>query len=406
MLFDRKPFIVPFRASTPSIVVIVLLAAVLCITLAYDRFYPAYLSNNWQSISGGEQQSLTAEVQSLFRKYQQESADATRRVAALPEVRAQLLKRDSLSQAALFALLLEPSGQDVSIQIFDGEKRLLAWAGPRGLDLTPDQIAGVDSSFVQDGPLYSYLIVSIPLAGRISIDGFVIGKRLIDVTYPINNRFINNEAFTSTFSSRFQIVPKFEFSGSPQKADSGLLAINLQGISGSTIGVAYLPRPGLASRLEESHDLARHILELELLAALLLLGGAVHRWRGGGGGGPRRQDCNTMDRALRPHLDQCSIRFVQVEHLRSDLFCIALRGRPCQIDRRPLPHIRLPSLERLSVRFVACTKPLPHGEGNQSGELGNATPPHHRSASFGPCRLFVPERVRSPGPERHVRFES
>ncbi|HEY6192135.1 MAG TPA: ATP-binding protein [Bacteroidota bacterium] len=285
MLFDRKPFIAPFRASTPTIVVIVLLAAVLCITLAYDRFYPAYLSNNWQSISGGEQQSLTAEVQSLFRKYQQESADATRRVASLPEVRAQLLKRDSLSQAALFALLLEPSGQDVSIQIFDGEKRLLAWAGPRGLDLTPDQIAGRDSSFVQDGPLYSYLIVSFPLAGRNSIDGFVIGKRLIDVTYPINNRFINNEAFTSTFSSRFQIVPKFDFSGSPQKADSGLLAISLQGISGSTIGVAYLPRPGLASRLEESHDLAHHILELELLAAVLLLGGAVYRWRGTGARG-------------------------------------------------------------------------------------------------------------------------
>src|SRR5258705_13424275 len=112
MLFDRNSFIGPFRATAPSIVFIVLLAAVLLITLAYARFYPAYLSDNWESISGGEQKRLTDEVQSLYRKYQQELADATRRIAGLPEVRTQLLKRDSLSQAALFALLLQQSGQD------------------------------------------------------------------------------------------------------------------------------------------------------------------------------------------------------------------------------------------------------------------------------------------------------
>src|SRR5216117_3675497 len=104
MLFDRNSFIAPFRATAPWVVFAVLLAAILLSTLAYDRFYPVYLSDNWESISRGEQKSLTVEVQSLFRKYQQESLDATKRIAGLPELRTQLLKRDSLSQAALFSL--------------------------------------------------------------------------------------------------------------------------------------------------------------------------------------------------------------------------------------------------------------------------------------------------------------
>jgi signal transduction histidine kinase len=278
MLFERKSFIAHIRPRALSIVLTVLLAVSLLCTLAYDKFYSSYLHDHWETISEKEERSLSLEIQSLFRQYQQEAVDATGRIAALPELHAQLLKQDSLSQAAMFALLLQNSGQDVSINLFDGAKRLVAWAGPRGLDLTPEQIPGRDSSFVQDGPLYSYLIISLPLKGQSSIDGFVVGKRLIDVTYPINNRFISNEAFSSTFSSRFQVLPNFDFSGVPQKPDTNSLAIPLQGMSGSTIGVASLPRPGLSSRLEELHDLAHRIEHLILLAALLLFGVALYRW--------------------------------------------------------------------------------------------------------------------------------
>jgi signal transduction histidine kinase len=273
----------PSRFPRRRILFALLLAVALLVTLAYDRFYSAHLRENWESISGGEQKGLTEEIQSLFRQYQGELLDATKRIAGLTEVHDQLAKGDTLSQEALFAALLQNSGPDVSVEIFDATKRLVAWAGPRGPDLTPEQLGSRDSSFVQDGPLYSYLIVSVPLELGEGTAGFVIGKRLIDVTYPINNRFINNEAFSSTFSSRFQLQPKFDFSASPaQKGDDGSLPINLQGISGSAIGVAYLPRPGLSSRLEEIHDLSRRVLNLLLLGAVLLFGMSLYRWKRSG----------------------------------------------------------------------------------------------------------------------------
>ncbi len=195
------------------------------------------------------------------------------------------MKGDSLSEIRLFESLTPAPSKDVSIEVYDRAARLVGWAGHRGPSPVPDQLAARESSFVQDGPLYSYLTISIPLYQGGSPDGFVVGQRLFDVNYPINNRFINNDAFTSTFPRRLEVRPEFDFSRSaPAARDEHTFSIPLTGISGTRLGFAYLPRPVLATRLDEIHEEALGALNLFLLAMITIIAAFLYRWKWPGKG--------------------------------------------------------------------------------------------------------------------------
>src|SRR2546425_1181810 len=199
MSLDRKAFIAALTAFKLWIIVAgVLLVAALSL-IAFDQFYSKHIRQTWETIASAEEQRITDDIQSRFEAYVKETVDTTQRIAELAEVQQTL--RDTLPEpsSTLFGSLIAHSNPDISVEVYDRTKRLLGWAGDRGPELDRSLLTTKAVSYVLEGPIYSYLIVSVPIVEQRDTIGFVAGKRLLDVNYPINNRFVNNSAFTSTF---------------------------------------------------------------------------------------------------------------------------------------------------------------------------------------------------------------
>src|ERR1041385_688943 len=285
MRLERRLFINIRRLAKPWVLFSLLFASLALASLLYDTLYSSHVRDHWATIVGAEERQLANDLQSRFRSYENEALDQTRAVAGRPEILAQLVMGDSLSEITLFESLIPASPKDVSIEVYDRTKRLVGWVGHRGPSLVPEQIAARESSFVQDGPLYSYLAISIPVKQGATPAGFVVGKRLFDVTYPINNRFINNDAFTSTFARRLDVLPEFDFSRTaPATRDERSFSVPFTGITGARLGFAYLPRPVLSSRLEEIHEGALSALNLSLFGLSIISLVLLFRWKRPGEG--------------------------------------------------------------------------------------------------------------------------
>lgn len=110
------------------------------------------------------------------------------------------------------------------------------------------------SGILQD-PIYSYLMISVPVVSGDDTLGMLIGKRLFDVNYPISNRFINPAAFSSTFTASLGVSPDFDFSPDAGSiVPPGRYSVALGGIDGTRIGVAVLKEPALEARLADLSD--------------------------------------------------------------------------------------------------------------------------------------------------------
>src|SRR5437660_116974 len=231
MSLDRKAFLAALTAFKAWIIVAGVLLVVALSVLAFDHFYSEHIRRTWATIASSDEQRITDDIQSSFEEYLRQTVDTTERIAGLEEVRQTLGDTLPVPSSNLFGSLIAHSSPDISIEVYDRSKRLICWAGDRGPELDPSLLATKAVSSVLEGPIYSYLIVSIPIVGRTDTIGFVAGKRLLDVNYPINNRFINNSAFTSTFASRLDLAPRLDFTSSPVlRRDEHLFPVSLNGL--------------------------------------------------------------------------------------------------------------------------------------------------------------------------------
>ena len=281
MSLDRKAFVDALSAFKPWIIVTGVLLFVALSVFSFDQFYSEHIRQTWATIASTEEQRITDDIQSHFEAYVQETADTTQRIAQLAEVLETL--RDTLPapSSTLFGSLIAHSNPDISVEVYDRSKRLIGWAGDRGPELDRNLLTTRAVSYVLEGPIYSYLIVCVPIVGQRDTMGFVAGKRLLDVNYPINNRFINNSAFTSTFASRLDFAPRLDFTSSPVlKRDEHLFSVSLKGLDGVVLGLAYAERPDLSARVEDLHDLVRRVLNLILLAGAVISFAMLYRWKG------------------------------------------------------------------------------------------------------------------------------
>ena len=251
--------------------VIFLLVVLLLVVMGVDQFYVRYVTSHWQSISATEEQRLRDDVQSRFEAYQKETLQFVEQTAGLPTLRSEYSDSDRTALIGLFEIVKQNARPDLSLEVYNRHKQIISWAGSRGPSVDSAQFQLTSNSFVLQGPIYSYVVVTVPITGVREVQGYVVGKRLLNVNYPINNRFINDGAFATTFSSGFDILPEFDFSFDAKPSQDGrTLSIELRNVNRAPVGFAYLQRPVLSTRVDEIHHQTHRVANVILIIILCL----------------------------------------------------------------------------------------------------------------------------------------
>ncbi len=253
------------RYSVGGVIVVFFL---LGITFLFEIVGTNYIESNWEQLSRNEKRSRIHDIQARFQDYQAETLMMIERITEYHELKSILLKYPDTSFVDIFEYLLKQKHNDISFELYDSNKSLLGWAGNRGKIIDTSDIQSWKSSFLIKGQIYSYLIVTIPIINNHKIIGFLVGKRLFDVNYPISNRFIDNDAFASTFKASSDRLHLFKFFVSDNlRLDMNELAIPLISIDNQEIGTGYIPELTLVSY---TSDLLENINKFKVILVLLV----------------------------------------------------------------------------------------------------------------------------------------
>ena len=249
-----------------KIFVLTLLVAVAGLSV-WEYFYPSYVTKDWESVTRRIEAKQSEGIQSSFLAYQSDALTATNRVFNTPKLTHELVKGDSASRQVIFESLGATTSADLSVELFDHQKRLVAWSGIRGVAIDTSLFETRPSSVAIQGPVYSYMIVVSPIDAGAAGIWYAVGKRLLDVNFPISNRFISNDAFSTTFTSQLGVDADFDFSSAATRhLDEKTMTVDLKSLSGKTIAFAYLGRPSLAAYQEElTGEIQRVIAALVIL---------------------------------------------------------------------------------------------------------------------------------------------
>ena len=254
-----------------TVVIFVLLLS----AFAVDYFYLDYIKNNWQSISATQEQQSIANVQSRWDFYQRETLESVKRISNLPGLHSILQGQNSSDRVVYFELLKQHAVPDLFIELYDHKKQLLSWTGNRGPTTDTSRMQTQERILIDQGPIYTYFIFIAPVIVDGKVHGYVVGKRIFDVNYPINNRFINDNAFSGTFTHSLDPMPEFDFSSNVRPSNDGkTLSVELRDVNQSRLGYAYMQRPMLTGYLDEIQSVLiriQHVILVVLFVVLFLM---------------------------------------------------------------------------------------------------------------------------------------
>ncbi|HLF13545.1 MAG TPA: hypothetical protein VI932_01475, partial [Bacteroidota bacterium] len=228
---------------------------------------------DWAGVSLQQKNSVEAEILSAFAQYQDEARRASQGAASA----ILNMTRDSgggvPQQAFMEALAAEPL-PSLTLEYYDSRGILTAWAGPAGPELGPGILDRMHRSYLDEGPIYSYLVITVPLFRGDAAIGHVVAKRLFTVSHPVNNRFVSSRALALSYQSlaeertglrlEFRIPDRRrehrpsltdgdraspEVGGEPDPGGAAFI-VPLKGVSGAEIGYVVAPSPEKASFLE------------------------------------------------------------------------------------------------------------------------------------------------------------
>lgn len=240
-----------------------------------EQLYLGYVEHNWQKIKGEEERGLAETLTTEFLSYQQETSGAADRVAKSPGMQAALCGSGDTASLRCFEILSPEKNLGISFDVYDSLRQLVAWTGAQRTVIDPSEFLNEASSYVAQGPIYSYMIATIPVVSSgpgHRVTGYVAAQRLFDVNYPISNRFINNQAFASTFTARLNVSARFDFSSDAKAmTNEQVFSVDLHGIDGKTIGFAYVNSPMLSTCQDDIRQQAQRVIFLLLFALAIVL---------------------------------------------------------------------------------------------------------------------------------------
>ncbi len=252
--------------------VIFILIILIGISQGAGFWYQSYLEKNWETISRAEERALSEYFQKKFDSYLRESTGEVRSILNDPRLLQYLDSDSTASSVLLFELLNQREKKGMMLEVYNASGIIQGWSENRGPVVDTLTFKAHTVSYILRGPIYAYLVISTPIVSENSIKGFLVGKRLFDVQYPINNKFINSNYFTSTFTSTLDFVPAFFASEiTPQNQDSSKFLFTLTNTDGKVMVSGLVNRPQLFAGKQEAEQLANRLSGVFGVVLLLML---------------------------------------------------------------------------------------------------------------------------------------
>ena len=241
----------------------------------------SYLERSWDIFSEARSTSYLTSAEQAFSDVQRATRRIGTEIASNSVVHAVLLGRSSDSRE-LFSVLSKVSrDQSVGIEVYNNQSELVAWEGSSGQPRQREievALKGRLTSYVNRMPIYSQLFVTVPVRTEGKIIGAVLVRRVIEVHYPLDKKFISTEGLSHTLSDDLGVSVEYDFSeyAEPRK-DGRYVSAILYGIDSTKLGVVSVARPVRSGYLENIGAAFRRV-NAGLLAALLgVLGFAASR---------------------------------------------------------------------------------------------------------------------------------
>jgi signal transduction histidine kinase len=245
---------------------------ILAVSLAFESIYKNYLENNWKVLESSYENDFAYKIQSQFSKYQSATSDAIAQIAQSPEMRELLSGDNNTSRSVFFEYLLSNSIPEITEELYDRNKQILSWAGNRGIITDTSFLTTKVNSVIIDGAIYSYYLISVPVQQNDTIVGYLVGKRFFDVNYPINNRFINNSVFSSTFTAGLDEMRVLNYSSdSSHQSNNDLVSIPLLNFTGGRLGFVFFTKPTLTEKIDVLHDRCTAVNRFILLCIICMV---------------------------------------------------------------------------------------------------------------------------------------
>ncbi len=232
------------------------------------------LNNRWEEFSEKKTMEIVDGIHSAFSDIQEETAVFARKVVDAPSLR-DLIGQADPPRERIFQLLgqLDHAGE-FSLELYNRDLSLLAWSGKQsGVDSSDIRKASGEGpvSIVSQSALYTFLTVINPIKGAdCKSTGVVVASRLVEVNYPLNNRFLTSSGIQSELTKNFGTNVQFEFGEGAQPSNDGrIVSADLFGLNGRKIGMVHVERPARASYLQNLRQLPESINSA--LAAILPL---------------------------------------------------------------------------------------------------------------------------------------
>ncbi|MBI3364281.1 MAG: hypothetical protein HY033_05175 [Ignavibacteriae bacterium] len=273
MQLSRDRSITPFFTRKQFLTLSILFLFLIVSTFVVRDLYVNDLSTHWNDIRQAREREVSQEIQSKFSDYERQAFTDVDAIAALSETGHLFsIYDDSTQQAYFFEKVLPLIPADKPIEVYDLDGGLVGWSCTRGPSLDMSKLKRERKSFVLQDPIYSYLTVVVPVFVNDSVQGYVIGRRLIEVNYPINNRFISSRGFAGTFATQLPWPVEFEFlTNTKMLHDSLRIAIEIKNLAGEHVGYGFVSREDLSSQTDLVSLNADHVAELLTVGLLVII---------------------------------------------------------------------------------------------------------------------------------------
>ena len=239
-----------------------------------ENLYSSYINNDWEEFSDARTSFYLTAAAESFIKIQNNTKRIAEEIAAEPRVR-QVSGSSVGNRIPLFEILTKESARhNVGIEIYDSNLQMLAWEGQSGRRFRTEvahALGGTAVSYVHRSPVFSQLIVAVPIVFSNAVVGAVVVRRAIEVNYSIENKFISSEGLGEHLTNSLSVPVSFDFSDNASPAERDMVASAiLYGLDSSKVGVINIERPILSGYLETISSIY-HRLRSILLALCLSL---------------------------------------------------------------------------------------------------------------------------------------
>jgi signal transduction histidine kinase len=234
--------------------IIILLLCLLFLSQGIRVVRVASLERGWESIQAEEAQADAAIAVQEFGDLQRSAGRIAVELGQQQGVAGYLRGLHSDRRALFAAVAAAAESHECGVEIYDADGELTAWGGSSGPSIGPEvQIAltGRMTSIVVRTPVASQLLVVSPARNAGMIVGVVAVRQIVELDYPLSNRFMAYVGLADRLGSRLGTTVEFDFSDNATgRKDGRWLAVPLYGIDARRVGAVSVLRPGRSAVIE------------------------------------------------------------------------------------------------------------------------------------------------------------